>query len=336
MRAGRKRGRNRRRGGRAQGRGLPQRGRLGRRHSGTRPARRHLCQARSQARDPLHVGRPRIDPGADRGRRRHRDGHRASRRLSAPSPRARRSASSAARSSAHPDLYWFVPAASPVKTIEDFNGKTVAFSLTGSSSHAGLLALIAQYHLNVRPTSPGPGIAATITQTMTGQVDVGFGAVAPMRSTMAADGRIRIIASGNDRGGAAHPQRPGQPHQPGDARRPQGRAQALHRAYKETVDGCIPIRRRSRSTPIRQNAGERDRARCASSFRRTAWRPTKWSAVDQIMAEAIQNKFLAAPLTKDQLTDLIRALRAAVVSSPLPLVGGVGGGVVVGWMALAR
>ena len=35
-----------------------------------------------------------------------------------------------------PDLYWYVPANSPIKTIEDFNGKTVAYSLTGSSSHA--------------------------------------------------------------------------------------------------------------------------------------------------------------------------------------------------------
>src|SRR5205809_5960717 len=74
-----------------------------------------------------------------------------------------------------PDLYWYVPASSPIKKIEDFNGKTVAFSLTGSSSHAGLLALIAQYKLTAIPTSPVT-IAATITQTMTGQVDVGFGA----------------------------------------------------------------------------------------------------------------------------------------------------------------
>jgi len=29
--------------------------------------------------------------------------------------------------------------------------------------------------------------------------------------------------------------------------------------------------------------------------------------VDQIMSEAIQNKFLAAPLTKEQLAELIRA-----------------------------
>src|SRR5437763_4169599 len=95
-----------------------------------------------------------------------------------------------------PDLYWYVPASSPIKKIEDFNGKTVAFSLTGSSSHAALLALIAQYKLTAKPTSTG-NIAATITQTMTGQVDVGFGA-APFGLDLLEDGKIRIIATGND------------------------------------------------------------------------------------------------------------------------------------------
>src|SRR5262249_15629564 len=95
-----------------------------------------------------------------------------------------------------PDLYWYVPANSPIKTIEDFNGKTVAYSLTGSSSHAALLALIAQYKLTAKPTSTGT-IAATITQTMTGQVDVGFGA-APFGLDLVEDGKIRIIATGSD------------------------------------------------------------------------------------------------------------------------------------------
>ena len=60
-----------------------------------------------------------------------------------------------------PDLYWYVRAESPVKKIEDFNDKTVAYSLTGSSSHAGLLALIAQYKLTAKPTSTG-SITATL------------------------------------------------------------------------------------------------------------------------------------------------------------------------------
>src|SRR5581483_1490666 len=75
-----------------------------------------------------------------------------------------------------PDLYWYVRADSPVRKIEDFNGKTVAYSLTGSSSHAGLLALIDQYRLTAKPTSTG-SITATLTQTMTKQVDVGFAAI---------------------------------------------------------------------------------------------------------------------------------------------------------------
>src|SRR5258708_20429968 len=54
-----------------------------------------------------------------------------------------------------PDLYWYVPASSPIKKIEDFNGKTVAFSLTGSSSPTALLAVLPQSKLTAIPTSPG-------------------------------------------------------------------------------------------------------------------------------------------------------------------------------------
>ena len=61
-----------------------------------------------------------------------------------------------------PDLYWYVPADSPIRKVEDLNGKTVAYSLTGSSSHAGLLALIAHNKLTAKPTSTG-SITATLT-----------------------------------------------------------------------------------------------------------------------------------------------------------------------------
>src|SRR6202161_1302988 len=37
-----------------------------------------------------------------------------------------------------PDLYWYVPADSPIKTIQDFHDKTVAYSAVGSSSHAAV------------------------------------------------------------------------------------------------------------------------------------------------------------------------------------------------------
>src|SRR5438067_3399501 len=93
-----------------------------------------------------------------------------------------------------PDLYWYVPTKSPIRTIDDFNGKTVAYSLAGSSSHAGLLALIAQYKLTAKPTSTG-SITATLTQTMTAQVDVGFSAI-PFFLDQVEDGKIRLVATG--------------------------------------------------------------------------------------------------------------------------------------------
>src|SRR3989440_11224625 len=43
-----------------------------------------------------------------------------------------------------PDLYWYVPAASAIRKVEDFNGQTVGYSLTGSSGHAGRLPLVLQ------------------------------------------------------------------------------------------------------------------------------------------------------------------------------------------------
>ena len=101
----------------------------------------------------------------------------------------------------------------------------MAYSLAGSSSHAGLLALIAQYNLQVKPTSTG-NIPSTVTQTMSGQVDVGFGAI-PFALDMVEDGRIRMIVTGNDVVSLRTRTGAGEPNQRGDAAEPQGRAHSL-------------------------------------------------------------------------------------------------------------
>jgi NitT/TauT family transport system substrate-binding protein len=95
-----------------------------------------------------------------------------------------------------PDQYWYVPADSPIRKISDLNGKTVSFSLPGSSSNIALLALMAQYKLDSKPTSTG-SIASTLTQVLTKQVDVGFSAV-PFFLDKVEAGEIRIVATGED------------------------------------------------------------------------------------------------------------------------------------------
>ncbi|MBV9969911.1 MAG: ABC transporter substrate-binding protein, partial [Xanthobacteraceae bacterium] len=61
-----------------------------------------------------------------------------------------------------PDLYWYVVPGSPIRSAADFNGKSVGFSVTGSSSHAGLLELARQNRLAIKPVSTG-GMPATLT-----------------------------------------------------------------------------------------------------------------------------------------------------------------------------
>src|SRR6202795_1614512 len=42
------------------------------------------------------------------------------------------------------DLFWYVTAASPIKTLKDAGGKTIAYSTTASSTNLALLAFITE------------------------------------------------------------------------------------------------------------------------------------------------------------------------------------------------
>jgi len=197
-----------------------------------------------------------------------------------------------------------VPAASPIRKVEDFNGKTVGFSLPGSSSHAGLLALIAQHHLKVTPVSTG-NLASTITQAMTGQIDVGWSAV-PYALDKAADGQIRIIATGNDV--AALRTRTGRVNLT-NVQTLAKRKDALKRfvaAYNETVAWMYSspdaLKMYAEFAKLPPSAVDKVRGLIPQATLAT----DKIVGVDQLMAEAIANKFLTKPLTKDQLAELIR------------------------------
>src|SRR4051794_14814629 len=68
------------------------------------------------------------------------------------------------------DLYWYVPAASPLKSFKDLAGKTVAYSTNGASTHITALALIKHFGVAAKPVATGAS-AVTLTQTMSGQID---------------------------------------------------------------------------------------------------------------------------------------------------------------------
>lgn len=94
------------------------------------------------------------------------------------------------------ELYWYVKADSPIKSLKDDTIKTVAFSSPGSSSNLILLALLKQAGSKAKTVATG-GAPATLTQIMTGQIDVGW-AAAPFGLRQLNENQIRVIAKTTD------------------------------------------------------------------------------------------------------------------------------------------
>src|SRR6187401_1224251 len=95
------------------------------------------------------------------------------------------------------DQFWYVPANSPLKTIADATAKqTMSYSTNDSTSHNIALGFVKQLGVKAKPTATG-GPPATLTMTMSGQIDIGW-AVVPFALTELQEGKIRLIARGSD------------------------------------------------------------------------------------------------------------------------------------------
>jgi NitT/TauT family transport system substrate-binding protein len=95
-----------------------------------------------------------------------------------------------------PDAFWYARPESGIKTSKDTNGKSVAFSSPGSSTNLIILQLVNQEKVTPKLVPTG-GLPGTLTQVMTGQIDVGW-SVPPFVLKDLAEGRLQIIARGSD------------------------------------------------------------------------------------------------------------------------------------------
>lgn len=95
-----------------------------------------------------------------------------------------------------PDIYWYVKAESPIKSMKDMNGKTMGYSRPGSSTNLVALALAKHFKVDPKLVSTG-GIPGTRTQVMSGQIDAGW-AVPHFNFDLVNAGTIRIITRGSD------------------------------------------------------------------------------------------------------------------------------------------
>jgi NitT/TauT family transport system substrate-binding protein len=203
-----------------------------------------------------------------------------------------------------PDLFWYVLPNSPVHKIEDLNGKTIGFSQVGSSSNAALLELLKQYKLDAKPVALG-GMQATFTQTMTGQVDVGW-AAAPFGLDAVADGKIRIVARGTDV--AALKERTARVNLTNLTVLEQRRAALgrFMRGYLETIDWMYSdpdaLKLYGEYSQLPPAVVQRVR----EFIPKDTIAPERIVGLDQIVADAVKLKFITDPLTPAQIKEFVQ------------------------------
>jgi NitT/TauT family transport system substrate-binding protein len=203
------------------------------------------------------------------------------------------------------DLYWYVKSDSAVRSLEDTAGKTIAFSTKGSSTDGVVTAFIKQYNLKAKPVATGSP-SSTLTQVMSGQVDVGWSAP-PFGLDQIDKGEIRIIASGNDsavfKGQTVRTLIANAPALA--ARKPV--FDAYMKAYRETIDYMYAdpaaLKVYADFVGISEEKAKRTRD---GFFPKSALDPDRIVGLDTIVNDAVQLKFTEAPLTKEQLAGLIQ------------------------------
>jgi NitT/TauT family transport system substrate-binding protein len=203
------------------------------------------------------------------------------------------------------DLYWYARAESPIHSIKDAAGKTVAFSTTGSSTNIVVLGFEKTDGISFQPTATGSP-PATFTAVMSGQVDVGW-AAPPFGLSAINDGRIRIIARGSEVPSFADQMvrvmiaNAAMLERRADvvARFMQGYRESMHYLYSDPA-ALLAYAKWAGVTPeLAKQARD-------GFYPETNLDPDHITPMTSLMKDAVEYKYLSAPLTEAQLAKLIQ------------------------------
>jgi NitT/TauT family transport system substrate-binding protein len=202
--------------------------------------------------------------------------------------------------------YWYAKATSNIKTLQDTNGHTIAFSTQGSSTQAITRAFIDEFKLTARPMATG-NPAATLTAVMTNQVDVGW-ASPPFGLKEIEESKIHIVAKATD---AALVRGQTIRVLVANAKVLKDRKDVLERfmrAYRETIDYMYSddpqvIKDYAEFARVPEAMAKRVRD---EFFPKTLVNPDQIHGLDTLVPEAVNLKFIPAPLSKEQIAELIQ------------------------------
>ena len=204
------------------------------------------------------------------------------------------------------EIFWYTPVSSKIHTFQDLNGgKVLAFSRPGSTTHLATQFLIKALGLSAKLVSTG-GMAESRTLAMTGQTDTAWSS-APFNLDLVREGKARIVGRGtaakelnnlsvrviaaNSNWLKAHR---------AVAKR------AMRAFWRGTLFNYIGGERAIKryADEMKLDMQDAEKAREFVTFESVAFAPI--GNIPLLMKLAQEDKFIKAPLTKKQLSQLIQ------------------------------
>lgn len=204
------------------------------------------------------------------------------------------------------DLYWYVKADSPLKSVKDITDKhTIAYSTSGSSTNNLVLAFAQELGVKAKPTATG-GQPGTLTAVMTGQVDIGW-AAPPFGVKELKEGKIRMLIRGSD-----VPSLKGQTVRTiivnADALK--NKKDAIMRfvkAYRESVDWMYSDPKAIEMYAVKIKSDPALLKESIAQFHpKETLQSDRMADLDGAVRDAVKLKFLDKPMTKEQLAELLQ------------------------------
>ena len=202
--------------------------------------------------------------------------------------------------------YWYTKAESPLKTLKDAKGQTIAYSTNGSSTHSMVLAFIKEWGVDAKPTATG-NPSATLTAVMSNQVDIGW-AAPPFGLKEISEGKIKLLNKGGETKTIG-----GQTVRTIIANLDslKNRKEILKRfmaAYRETIDYMYSDNPQvladyaefARTTP---ELAKRVRE---EFFPRSILQRSQIDGLDQLLKDAVELKYAPKELSKQEVAELIQ------------------------------
>ncbi|AXK83721.1 ABC transporter substrate-binding protein [Pseudolabrys taiwanensis] len=201
------------------------------------------------------------------------------------------------------DLYWYVKADSPIKSLADTTeSQTIAYSTNGSSTHSLVIGFGKELGLKAKPTATG-GPPATLTLVMSGQIDIGW-ASPPFGLKEIDEGKIRVLARGSAVPSTRNQTVRVQIVNANLLREKKDVIERFMKAYREAIEWmysdpkAIEMYAAKMKVPVALI-----KKALPESHPRSALQADALSDADGIMRDAVTNKFLDKPLTKEQLAE---------------------------------